>query len=197
MSLDLPLDLGDLTIRRLRHTDFADIRAIYSDPEVARYQDWEPMSDDQVQALLDGQGCLIPGDTGVPLILPVVLNTEERVIGDVVLTITDAEHRQAEVGFCFHPAYQGRGFATRAVRAVVGYAFSQIDVHRVFATTDVRNQRSWRLLERVGMRREGHLRECSYIKGEWVDDYVYAVLAEEWSEPALRNADGGRDVDQI
>ena len=189
MPHDLPLDLGDLTIRRLRHTDFADIRAIYSDSEVARYQDWEPMSDDQVQTLLDGQGCLIPGDAGVPLILPVVLNAEDRVIGDVVLTITAADHPQAEIGFCFHPVYQGCGLATRAVRAVIGYAFGHLGVHRVFATTDVRNERSWLLLERIGMRREGHLRQCSFIKSEWVDDYLYAVLAEEWRTTAANVAE--------
>ena len=189
MPHDLPLDLGDLTIRRLRHTDFADVRAIYSDPDVARYQDWEPMSDDQVQRLLDGQGSLIPGDAGVPLILPVVLNAEDRVIGDVVLTITDAEHPQAEVGFCFHPAYHRRGFATRAVRAVIDYAFGHLDVHRIYATTDVRNERSWRLLGRLGMRREGRLQECSFIKGEWVDDYLYAVLADEWKTTAVDSAE--------
>lgn len=182
MPHDLPLDLGDLTIRRLRHTDFADVLAYYSDPEVARYQQWEPMSEERVAAIFEGQGNVLPGDPGVPLILAVVHNAEDRVIGDVILTITSPDHAQAEIGFCFHREYQGRGYATRAVRALLGYAFRSLEMHRVTAATDVRNERCRSLLERIGMRREGLLRHCSYWKGEWVDDYLYAMLDDEWSE---------------
>lgn len=180
MPGDLPLDLGDLMIRRVRHTDFADIRAIYSHPEVAWYQDWEPMTDEQVAGLLEGQGSLLPGDPGIGLILPVELKAQEKVIGDVVLTITSLDDRQAEIGYCFHPEFRGRGYASRAVHAVLGYAFESLEMQGVRAITDVRNERSWRLLERVGMRREAHLPRNTFVKGDWIDDYLYEMLADEW-----------------
>lgn len=181
MSCDLPLELGDLTLRRLRHTDFADMLAYYSHPDVARYCEWDAMSDEQVAAILEAQGSVLPGDVGLPLLVGVELTAEQRLIGDCSLTIALPEHRQAEIGFCLHPDFQGRGIATRVVRAVLGYAFGALGMHRMEARCDVRNERSWRLLERVGMRREGRLRQCAFLKGEWIDDYLYAMLAPEWS----------------
>jgi RimJ/RimL family protein N-acetyltransferase len=177
---DLPIDLGDLVLRRLRHTDFAEILAYYSHPDVARYCEWEAMTDAQVAGILEGQGSVLPGATGVPLLIGVELAAEQRIIGDCSLTITRPEHRQAEIGFCFHPQYQRRGYASRSVHAVLGYAFETLQNHRIEARCDVRNERSWRLLERVGMRREGQLRQCAFLKGEWIDDYLYAMLAPEW-----------------
>src|SRR5690606_16656518 len=173
--LDLPIDLGDLTLRRLRHTDFADMLAYYSHPDVARYCEWDPMSDGEVAAILEAQTNVLPGDVGVPLQIGVELTAERRLIGDCSLTVCFPEHRQAEVGFCFHPEYQGRGFASRSLHTVLGYAFATLQMHRVEARCDVRNKPSWRLLERVGLRREGHLRQCAFLKGAWIDDYVYGM----------------------
>jgi RimJ/RimL family protein N-acetyltransferase len=178
---ELPIDLGDLTLRRLRHTDFADMLAYYSHPAVARYCEWDAMTDEQVAAILEAQGSVLPGDVGVPLLIGIELAAEGRLIGDCSLTITLPEHRQAEIGFCLHPNFQRRGIAARAVHAVLGYAFDALGMHRIEARCDVRNERSCRLLERVGMRREGHLRQCVFLKDEWIDDYLYAVLESEWS----------------
>jgi RimJ/RimL family protein N-acetyltransferase len=79
----------------------------------------------------------------------------------------------------FHPDHTGQGFATEAVRAVLGLAFDFYRMHRVVAQLDARNERSARLCERVGMRREGHLRQDWWSKGEWTDTLVYGLLAAE------------------
>src|SRR5690606_35447348 len=162
-------------------TDFADMLAYYSHPDVARYCEWDPMSDGEVAAILEAQTNVLPGEVGVPLQIGVELTAERRLIGDCSLTVYFPEYRQAEIGFCLHPDAQGRGIATQAVHAVLGYGFEVRSIHRIEARCDVRNDRSWRLLERVGMRREGHLRQCSFLKGEWIDAYIYAMLALEWS----------------
>lgn len=185
--MSLPLDLGDLTLRRLRHTDFAEVLAYYSNVEVARYCEWEAMSADQVAALMEGQGSVLPGDPGVPLIIAAELKSESRVIGDCSLTITRPDVREGEIGYVFHPAWHGHGYASRAVRAVLKYAFVSLELHRIIAQVDVRNERSWRLLERIGMRREGHFRQCSFVKGEWIDDYLYGVMENQWSMPTSRS----------
>lgn len=90
------------------------------------------------------------------------------------------------VGYVFHPAHGGVGYATEATRAVVDHCFRAEGAHRVVARCDPRNAPSWRLLDRLGMRREGHERRCASFRGgadgapEWHDAYLYAVLAEEW-----------------
>src|SRR5690606_35984459 len=142
-------------------------------PDVARYCEWNPKSDGEVAVILDAQANVMPGEVGVPLQIGVELTTDQRLVGDCSLTVYFPEHRQAEVGFCFHPEYQGRGFASRSLHAVLGFAFETLQMPRIEARCDVRNERSWRLLERVGMRREGHLQQCAFLKGEWIDDYVY------------------------
>lgn len=178
--MQLPLNVGGMIIRRVRSNDLRDLSEYLSDPEVARYQFWEAYSAEQVAGLIECQAAVRIGDPGVALVLAVEL--DRRVIGDCQLTINSLDDQQAEIGFRFNPQFTGRGLATQAVSAALGFAFLRLRMHRVVSCTDVRNERSWKLMERVGMRREAHFIHDCYSKGEWVDDYVYAMLDHEWRE---------------
>ena len=101
-------------------------------------------------------------------------------IGDVGVNRRD-DGRQAQVGFTLAPAYRGRGFAAEALARVVDHLLRTEARRLVHAECDARNVRSARLLERVGFRREGHLVRSTWFKGEWTDELLYAVLAEERS----------------
>src|SRR5690348_13753033 len=136
----LPLALGDLTIRRVGIDDAADLLEYRSDPEVARQQYWEPFTAEQVARLLRGQWHIRPGDHGTPLILAV--EYAGKVVGDFPLTINIPEHSQGEVGFSFHQRYTGRGLATRALAAVLGFGFIQLGLHRITAATFAENERA-------------------------------------------------------
>jgi len=92
----------------------------------------------------------------------------------------DAPYPRCEIGFTLAPDYQGRGYATEAVRLLAGYLFTVRGKHRITACCDARNAASAALLERLGMRREGHLRQSTWAKGEWTDDLLYALLHDEW-----------------
>ena len=63
---------------------------------------------------------------------------------------------------------------------MLNYAFTKLELHRVIAITDCENERSVALLSRLGMRREGHFIQNIWFKGKWGDEYLYAVLREEW-----------------
>jgi RimJ/RimL family protein N-acetyltransferase len=102
------------------------------------------------------------------------------VVGDVVLKWLSEEHRQGEIGYVFNPEFQGEGLAREASEALLRLGFEDMGLHRIVAECDPRNGPSWRLMERLGMRREAHLREFEIFKGEWGDLYVYAMLAEEY-----------------
>lgn len=176
----LTVDCGDILLRRIGPDDFADLLSMYSHPAVARYQMWEPFSARQVQDLINSQRTLEPGAPGLPFYLGIEHVADRRLIGDCSLLITSPDDRQAELGFSLHPDFQGRGYASRAVHALLGLAFGRFGMHRVSAATDVRNERSWKLMERIGMRREAHFHENSFSKGAWVSDYLYAILEDEW-----------------
>ena len=97
-----------------------------------------------------------------------------------VLRIVAPAHRGGELGFIFHPDHSGRGYAIEAARVVLDVAFGEFGLHRVTGSCDARNLASARLMERLGMRREAHFRSNEYVKDEWCDELVYAILREEW-----------------
>ena len=86
-----------------------------------------------------------------------------------------------EIGWAFHHEHQKKGYATEAGRALLTYAFGTLSAHRVIATCQPENPASWRVAERLGLRREAHFRKCLYRgPGIWWDEYFYALLAEEY-----------------
>jgi RimJ/RimL family protein N-acetyltransferase len=174
----LPLLLEDLTVRRLRPDDAADVLAYRSDPAVARYQYWEPFTARRVEELIAEQDYVRPGMYGVPLILAV--EQGGKVVGDFPLTINVPEHSQGEVGFSLHQGHTGRGLATRTLSAVLGFGFVQLGLHRITAAMFTDNERAWRLTERVGMRREAHFIHDGFVRGRWMDVYAYGMLEDEW-----------------
>jgi RimJ/RimL family protein N-acetyltransferase len=114
------------------------------------------------------------------------------VIGDLMLRREDAwaqlgvaeqaRGTQAELGWALDPPYTGHGYATEAVRELLRHCFQDLGVRRVIANCFLDNDTSWRLMERVGMRRELHaVRESLHRSGRWLDTVGYAILRDEWS----------------
>lgn len=102
-----------------------------------------------------------------------------HVIGTVRITIQSRGHKAADMGYALNSDFYGHGYATEAARAVLNFGFKELGMHRIWATADVRNQASWRVLERIGMKREALLRHDKLIRGEWRDSYLYAILEGE------------------
>ncbi len=178
VSDSLPIDLGDVVLRRVGPQDIGPICDYNALPEMAEYQRWTTTQ------LRDSVEAQAESDHPGLALWAVVLKAENRVVGDCQITIEDWETRQAVIGYSIHPDYWGRSYGTRAVRTLVDFGFGTMNLHRIFAGTDPRNERSVRLLERIGFRREAHFVEDFLVDGEWVDSYVYAILQKEWSEGA-------------
>jgi RimJ/RimL family protein N-acetyltransferase len=171
-----------LILRPFVDKDLDDLLAMQSRDDVTRYLNWGPMSRDQARDLLTR----IKKLTGIDdkrdaLRLAVMLRGSPAVIGDVSLWRTSREHNQGEIGFVLHPDHHGHGYGTEAMRELVRIAFEDVGFHRIVGRCDARNGASARLMQRLGMRLEAHLRENELIKGEWCDELIYAMLATEWS----------------
>ena len=202
-----PLVTERLSLRPLVVDDVDELLAYRSRADVCRYLPFQPMTREVMLARLrtdmsrgeltdDGQalflGVRLRGDAGVRSpnqphgAQPTGTESDEagRLVGDVVLFWRSREHGGAELGYVFAPDAGGFGYATEACTAVLGLAFDQLALHRVVARLDARNDRSARLAERLGMRREAHLISNELLKGEWTDELDYAILAEEWSAMA-------------
>jgi RimJ/RimL family protein N-acetyltransferase len=128
-----------------------------------------------------------------------VVELDGVVIGDLMLAVEDgwaqmevaekARDVQAEIGWCIGPDHQGRGYATEAVLALLRICFEDLGLRRVTAHSFAANEPSWRLMEKVGMRREIYtVRESLHRSGEWLDGVGYALLGDEWRarEPSER-----------
>jgi RimJ/RimL family protein N-acetyltransferase len=113
--------------------------------------------------------------------LAVVRLDTAGVIGHVMLHWVSQEHRQGEIGFVFDPDHQGQGYATEACLPLLAIAFDELRLHRVYGQADARNTSSISLQRRLGMRQEAHLVQNEFVKGEWTDEVVCAVLATEWA----------------
>nr|WP_270239634.1 GNAT family protein [Kocuria marina] len=112
-----------------------------------------------------------------------MIERERTPIGDVLLWRTEMHPRIAEVGWVLDPAHAGQGFAREAVAEVLRVAFEHYGLHRVVAQMDARNTASARLATAVGMRREAHMRQDWWNKGEWTDTLVFGMLAEDRDAP--------------
>jgi RimJ/RimL family protein N-acetyltransferase len=124
-----------------------------------------------------------------------VIELDGVVIGDLMLAVEDAWSQaevaaqahdvQAELGWCLDPAHSGHGYATEAVGALIRLCFQDLRLRRVTANCFADNEASWRLMERVGMRREAYtVRDSLHRSGRWLDGMGYALLAEEWQASA-------------
>jgi RimJ/RimL family protein N-acetyltransferase len=178
-----PIETARLTLRAFTPDDLGDVYAYHSRPEVARYLHWEVRDLRQVREALAEQCRETTLDAeGDWLTFAVVWREAGRVVGEVGLQWLSREHRQGETGFVFNPDYQGRGLATEAAECMLAVGFESLGWHRIVGCCDARNRASARLMERIGMRREAHLRHSEMVKGEWTDELVYAILADEWKE---------------
>lgn len=168
-----------LVLRRFRPDDAAVFAAYRSDPDVARFQSWETPVTEAAAARLIGE--FAADDPRAPgwFQWALGLRSGPALIGDVGVNLDD-NRMQAEIGFTLAPAYQGKGYAAEAVRRILDHLFTDEGLARVSAECDARNERSARLLQRVGFRPEGRRLRNTWMKGEWTDDLLFGLLADDW-----------------
>src|ERR1700677_3562969 len=173
------LETPRLRLRWFRPADAAALAAYRSDPSVARYQSWSPPVSVAAAAALIRE--FEAGSPGLPgwFQYAVEVKADGGLAGDVGVNLHE-NLRQADVGFTMAAAYQGQGSATEAVRAVLADLFGRRGLHRVSAECDARNHRSARLLECLGVEREGLRRQYTWLKGEWTDDLLFGLLADNF-----------------
>ena len=176
----LSLSTERLILRDFVEDDWHAVHEYGSDEEVARFMDWGPNSEEEtrvfVQQALESQREL-PRKT---YDLAATLGDTGRLIGGGRIAISDNENRQAEIGYVFGRSLWGRGYATETALSLLAFGFQDLDMHRIFATCDPENIASARVLEKIGMRREGHLREHRWYKQKWQSSYLYSILSREW-----------------
>ncbi len=169
-----------LTIRRFREDDWKDLYDYLSSEAVVKYEPYDVFSEEACKEEAVKR-------SNNEAFWAVCLKENGKVIGNVYFQLQEPrEIRTWEIGFVFNPSYFGKGYATESCSKILDHAFNELNAHRVLAMCNPENTASWKLMERLGMRREGHFLKKMYFKTDengtplWHDAYEYAVLADEW-----------------
>jgi RimJ/RimL family protein N-acetyltransferase len=173
-----PLETERLRLRDLQPGDLDAFLAYRQDPQIARYQSWVDYSRADAEAFFRTQRQRAFGEPGSWYQIGIAERAADALLGDCAVHFLS--DRQLEVGFTLARAHHGQGYMTEAATALLGFLFGDLETHRVTAITDTRNEPCVSLLERLGFRREGHLRQNVWFKGAWGDEFLYALLADEW-----------------
>jgi RimJ/RimL family protein N-acetyltransferase len=181
LLLTLHLETNRLILRSFQESDLGAFVRYRSDPAVAKYQGWDaPYGIDAAATFIQEMKERHPGTKGEWYQIAVELKASGEMIGDCAFHALPQDEQQAEIGFTLSRRYQGQGYATEAVTRLLDYLFGELGLDRVLATCDAENLGSAKLLERIGMRREGHFHESIWLKGAWGSEYTYALLKKGW-----------------
>jgi [ribosomal protein S5]-alanine N-acetyltransferase len=169
-----------LRLREFVEADWAAVLAYQSDPRYLIYYPWAERVEGEVRAFV---GRFVTWQSAQPRCkfqLAITLRDSGSLIGNCGIRLPEAGARSAGLGYELAPKHWGKGCATEAVRAIVGFGFESLGLHRVWGECVPENATSRRVMEKLGMRCEARLRQTQRFKGRWWDTLVYAVLEDEW-----------------
>ena len=169
-----------MILRPLNIKDAQDVFKYRSDPEVYKFQSFQPHTIADVEEFIETR---IVGEPNLPdtwFQLAICKNDPNELIGDCGLHFPKHESSQVEIGITLNRTHQGFGYAAEALELVFNFIFDDLKKHRIVASVDPNNHASIRLLERMKMRKEAHFIESVWFKNHWLDDIIYAILASEW-----------------
>ncbi|WP_409368594.1 GNAT family N-acetyltransferase [Lysinibacillus sp. 38-6] len=170
-----------LLIRKFEVQDFQAVYSYMSNVTVMHYMPEGVCTEQQVQTFITENS----GEQAKHF--AIVLREEPQVIGHLVFHQYFGDHTY-EIGWVLHPSYYRKGYASEAAHALLDYGFTEMKLHRIIATCQPENIASYRVMEKIGMRREGYFKKCIPHGDAWWDEYYYAILQEEWREKKISSA---------
>jgi len=172
--------INRIVLREFKESDWMDVHEYACDPEVSRYMEWGPNTEDETRTFIQRALGWQKEDPRRFYELAVTNADDGAVIGAAGIRMTEAPFDQADVGYCYHKKVWGQGTATEVCKALLKFGFEELDLHRIVAKCDADNVGSARVLQKSGMRQEAHFVKDLYAKGAWRDTLLFAILQEEW-----------------
>jgi len=182
--MSFAIETDRLLLREFAEDDWHDVHAYAADPEVVKFMDWGPNTEEDTKAFIALAMDLQHQTPRRSYELAVVFKATGRLIGGASLRVQAGDPRTAELGYTFHPGAWGRGLATEAAKALVQFGFQRLGVQRVFATCRPENTASYRVLRKAGLHFEEYLQNVKIVRGQLVDAFLCGLAREEWAGPA-------------
>jgi RimJ/RimL family protein N-acetyltransferase len=171
----------DISLRELVFDDWKAVHEYASQEKACIYQPWGPNRENETKAYVS---TIIQDAMEVPrtrFAFAVTVQDGSKVIGAGDINIRDVENRSGEISYIINPVYWGKGYATETAKQLLEFGFNILKLHRIYATCDPRNVASSRVLEKIGMKYEGRMREVLLIRDGWRDSSLYSILEDEWN----------------
>jgi len=174
----MEIETPRLLLREFRETDYTTTHEYASDEEVTRYTIFGPNSEQDTREFLLRAVAQQRENPRTQYGMAIVLKSESRHIGSIGMRVKKGA--EGNFGYVLNKAYWGKGYIPEAARALLDFAFKTVKIHRMIAKVCPENTASIRVLEKLGMRREGRHIKDDWMKNAWRDSYLYAILEEEW-----------------
>lgn len=179
----MKLESKRLILRPISESDRQEIFEYRSDNETNKYQSWIPKTIVDVETFI-GRISKQINEPGTWFQFVIIEKQTRKIIGDLGIHFFDKENNQVEIGCTLNKSFQNYGFATESIKRVIDFLFNDLNKHRIIASIDPRNEKSIRLVERIGFRKESHLVDSIYVNGKWFDDLIYDLLKKDWNAKA-------------
>ena len=182
----LNIETPRLIIRNLALSDIQDFYFYRSNPDITRYQSFDPMSLAEAEAFITSQLNLEFGKGGEWVQYGIENRASGKLIGDCAIRLLQNDTRIAEAGITISHTEQRKGYAREVLSGILRFLFGEKNIHRVVETVDAENIASISLLKDMGFREEGHFIENIFFKGKWGSEFQFAMLKQEWEEQQLK-----------
>ena len=203
-NTNLLLETERLIIRDFREEDWHDVHQYGSDPEVVKYMPFGPNTEEDTKAFIQRTLNNQRAEPRTHFNFALIQKQDNKLIGACEVWIKSAENKAGEIGYILNRKYWHNGFMPEAAQRVVTFGFEQLGLHSITAACDPANTGSYRVMEKVGMQREGLLRERELWKGVWRDLLQYSILEKEWAirknsipEKTDEENDGGKEIEYL
>ncbi|KQL33883.1 acetyltransferase [Bacillus sp. FJAT-25509] len=184
--MNLNLSTNRTILREFVESDWQEVHKYASQLVVCQFQPWGPNTESETKEFVQ----TILGDmkqiNRTRFAFAIIEKESGELIGSIEFNIRDEINQIGEIGYIIHPNYWGMGFASEATKEVISFGFKNFKLHRIFATCDVRNIASAKVLEKCGLNLEGKMREDLLLRDGWRDTFLFSILEHEW----LRRQEG-------
>jgi len=194
----MKIETERLVLRDFVPDDWKRVLEYQTDPLYLRFYEWTE-SDRTPESVKEFVGWFLDNQLETPRIrfqLAVTLKSNNLLIGNCGFRMDKASALEGDIGYELDPKHWDHGYATEAAHAMVDFGFTMFGVHRVWSWCVADNVGSARVLEKLGMKLEGRLREKEYYKGKWWDTLMYGILVDEWEEHKKSHAVQWKEIDE-
>jgi [ribosomal protein S5]-alanine N-acetyltransferase len=168
-------------MREFNKNDWEDVHEYASQEIVSQYQPWGPNTPEDSRVFVNEVLVDTQKKPRTRFVFAIVLKASGKLIGAGEFNMRSQANKSGEIGYIINPAFWGQGIATETARMLLEFGFKEMDLHRIYATCDPGNAASQKVLEKIGMVKEGRMREDLAMKDGWRDSLLFSVLKHEWN----------------